>query len=500
MNTPTVTATPIPDRVLDFISDVSDSIFIDGKRQHSASGETIDCYDPGTGEVIAKIAQGRSEDVDRAVASATRAFDNHWRGMQPNARARCLYSLAELIDSNVEELAALETLDNGKPLTESTYIDMALAAEVLRYYAGWATKVHGDVLPVSPLVGSALAYTLREPLGVVGAIVPWNFPILLTSWKLGPALATGNSVVLKPSEMTSLTAVRLAELGIEAGLPPGVLNVVTGYGHEAGQALAEHNDVAKISFTGSTATGRTVLKASAGNLKQITLELGGKSPNIVFADADLDLAVQGSLLGIFMNQGQVCCAGSRAFVDERIHDEFLDRLATAAEELTVGHGLAEGTTMGPLVSAGQRDKVEGFIQSGKDEGATVVCGGTPQEGPGYFVSPTIFSNVQDSMRIAQEEIFGPVLSVLPFSGEDEVVTRANSSRYGLAAGVWTNDLRRAHTVAARLQAGTVWVNAYNMLDPTAPFGGVKESGFGRDLGADAVKAYTNSKTVWVGLD
>lgn len=500
MSTAGATAIYIPDVVRNFVSDVSDSIFIDGKRQRSTSGETIDCFDPGTGQVIAKIARGGKEEIDRAVASATRAFENHWRDMKPNARGRCLYTLAELIDINVEELAALESLDNGKPLTETMYIDMGLAAEVLRYYAGWATKVNGDVLPVSPLVGSALAYTLRQPLGVVGAIVPWNFPILLTSWKLGPALTAGNCVVLKPSEMTSLSAIRLAELGIEAGLPPGVLNVVTGYGHEAGQALAEHNDVAKISFTGSTATGRTVLKASAGNLKQVTLELGGKSANIVFADADLDLAVQGSLLGIFMNQGQVCCAGSRAFVDERIHDEYLDRLVAAAGELTLGHGLAEGTNMGPLVSAGQRDKVEGFIRAGKDEGATVVCGGTLIESPGYFVRPTIFSDVTDNMTIAEEEIFGPVLSVLKFSREDEVVTRANSSRYGLAAGVWTNDLRRAHTVAARLQAGTVWVNAYNMLDPTAPFGGVKESGFGRDLGGDAVKAYTNSKTVWIGMD
>ena len=500
MSTAGATAIYIPDVVRNFVIDVSDSIFIDGKRQRSASGETIDCFDPGTGQVIAKIARGGKGEIDRAVASATRAFENHWRDMKPNARGRCLYTLAELIDINVEELAALESLDNGKPLTEAIYIDMGLAAEVLRYYAGWATKVNGDVLPVSPLVGSALAYTLRQPLGVVGAIVPWNFPILLTSWKLGPALTAGNCVVLKPSEMTSLSAIRLAELGIEAGLPPGVLNVVTGYGHEAGQALAEHNDVAKISFTGSTATGRTVLKASAGNLKQVTLELGGKSANIVFADADLDLAVQGSLLGIFMNQGQVCCAGSRAFVDERIHDEFLDRLVAAAGELTLGHGLAEGTNMGPLVSAGQRDKVEGFIRAGKDEGATVVCGGTLIEAPGYFVRPTIFSDVTDNMTIAEEEIFGPVLSVLKFTREDEVVTRANSSRYGLAAGVWTNDLRRAHTVAARLQAGTVWVNAYNMLDPTAPFGGVKESGFGRDLGGDAVKAYTNSKTVWIGMD
>jgi len=490
----------IPAPIETFLKGAADSILIHGKRTPALAGETIDTYDPATGQVIARIARGRREDVDRAVASARRAFDEVWRDMKPVARARALLGLAELVEQNADELATLETLDNGKPLSESMYVDLAYAAEVLRYYGGWATKITGDVLPVSPAVGSAFAYTRREPLGVVGAIVPWNFPLLLTTWKLGPALATGNTVVLKPSEMTSLSALRLAELALEAGLPPGVLNVVTGYGPEAGQALAEHDDVSKISFTGSTATGRKILQASVGNLKQVTLELGGKSPNIVFADADLAAAVEGTFLGIFMNQGEVCCAGSRVYVDASIHDEYLDRLSTATRGIRLGHGLAEGSDMGPLVSADQQKRVTAFIDSGKAAGATVVCGGEAMTGPGYFVAPTIFSNVRDDMQIAREEIFGPVLSVMPFTSEDEVVTRANASRYGLAAGVWTKDLRRAHTVAARLEAGTVWINAYNMIDPTAPFGGFKESGFGRDLGADALHGYTHTKSVWVGLD
>ncbi len=498
--TATVETFVVPDNVQQFVKCSEKSILIHGKREESSSGQFIDNYDPGTGQVIGRLARGNLEDIDRAVGSARRAFDAGWRDLKSGARARCLLTLADLIDENVEELATLETLDNGKPIAESMYIDLAMTAEVFRYYGGWTTKFAGSVLPVSPTVGSAFAYTRQEPLGVVGAIVPWNFPALLLSWKLGPALAAGNTVVVKPSELTSLSTIRLAGLALEAGIPPGVLNVVTGLGGEAGQALAEHGGVAKVTFTGSTATGRKILAASVGNLKQVTLELGGKSPNIVFADADLDSAVQGAFLGIFMNQGQVCCAGSRAFVEASIYDDFLDRLSSAASRINLGHGLAEGSDMGPLVSASQRQRVLDFIESGTAEGATVVCGGGAPLGNGYFVSPTIFTDVEDKMAIAQEEIFGPVLSVLPFTSEAEVITRANASRYGLAAGVWTQNLRRAHGVAAALEAGTVWINSYNMIDPSMPFGGYKESGFGRDLGADAMRSYTQTKSVWVGLD
>jgi aldehyde dehydrogenase (NAD+)/phenylacetaldehyde dehydrogenase len=489
----------VPAEVEKFIATAADSIVVDGERRPALSGRTIDSFDPGTGLPLASIAAGEAADVDAAVVSAQSAFDESWGRLQPAARSRLLGDFASLIESHAEELAVLETLDAGKPLTEALYIDAAYTAETIRYYAGWATKLHGDVLPVSPAVGEAFVYTRREPLGVVGAIVPWNFPMLITSWKIGPALAAGNTVVLKPSEMTSLTAIRLAELALEAGLPPGTLNVVTGYGPDAGQALAEHHGVAKLTFTGSTATGRRIVNASAGNLKQLSLELGGKSPNIVFADADLDAAVPGTFTGIFLNQGEVCCAGSRAYVEAPVYDEFVERLSGAAGKIRLGHGLADGTDMGPLVSAGQRDRVLGYIDSGLSEGARpTTSGAAPADG--YFVAPTIFTGVADSMTIAREEIFGPVLSVLRFESEDDVLGRANASRSGLAAGVWTNDLRKAHRMAAALQAGTVWINAYNMMDPTAPFGGFKESGFGRDLGVDAVRSYTHPKTVWVGLD
>ncbi len=493
----------MPPALAAFVDSTHRSIVIGEERHEARSGETIEVRDPGTGEVIGQIAAGGAEDVDLAISEARRAFEEEWRDTKPAARERALLALADLVEVNAEELAMLETLDVGKPLTESLYVDLHYAAASLRYFAGWATKLSGDVHPVSPPVGDALVYTRREPLGVVGAIVPWNYPMLFYTWKVGPALAAGNTVVIKPSEFTSLTAIRFAELALEAGIPPGVVNVVTGYGSEAGQALIDHPGISKISFTGSTATGRRILAASANTMAKVTLELGGKSANIIFPDADIDAAVQGALLGIFLNQGQVCAAGSRLFVHPAIHKEVVDAIVEEAKGIVLGHGLAPDTQMGPLVSDVQLGRVAGLVDSGREQGATVVCGGQRPGGDlagGYFMQPTVFTDVKDDMRIAREEIFGPVLSVFSFEEEDEVVARANASRYGLVAALWTNDLKRAHRVAANLEAGTVWVNAYNILDPTTPFGGYKDSGIGRDLGLEAMHSYTQTKSVWVNLD
>jgi aldehyde dehydrogenase (NAD+) len=493
----------IPAELKTFLDGTHESIVIAGQRREARSGATIDVRDPATGGVIGRIAAGGADDVDLAVTEARRAFEEDWRDSMPATRERLLLDLADLIEANADELAMLESLDVGKPLHEAQCIDLHYAATSLRYFAGWATKLCGEVTPVSPPVGEALVYTRREPLGVVGAIVPWNLPLVFYTWKAGPALATGNTVVIKPSEFTSLTAIRFAELALEAGFPPGVVNVVTGFGGEAGQALIDHPGVAKISFTGSTATGRKILAASANTMSRVTLELGGKSANIIFPDADLDAAIQDALLAIFVNQGQVCTAGSRLFVHPSVHDEVVGAIVDEAEGIVLGHGLAPDTQMGPLVSDGQLTKVTGLVESGTTQGATLACGGECPGGDlagGYFIRPTVFTDVKDDMRIAREEIFGPVLSVLSFEDEDEVVARANASPYGLAAGVWTNNLKRAHRVAARLEAGTVWVNAYNVVDPSTPFGGYKDSGLGRDLGLEAMHGFTQTKAVWVNLD
>lgn len=485
-----------------FLGESEASIIIDGESTTAADGGTIETSDPANGTVLATLSAGGAADVERAVSSATRAF-LHWQELSAAARGRLLNDVADSLDEHAEELATLETLDNGKPLTESLYLDVSLAAQVWRYFAGWCTKLAGETPPVSPPVGQAFVYTRREPLGVVGAIVPWNFPLLIASWKAAPALAAGNTVVLKPSELTSLTAVRLAQLAVEAGLPPGVLNVVTGYGVEAGQALIDHPEVAKISFTGSTATGRKIVMASAGNLKKLSLELGGKSANIVFPDADLTAAAEGALTGIFLNQGEVCCAGSRLFVHRDVHDQLVSELETAAKSLTLGHGLADDTEMGPLISAAHLQRVEDYVHGAQKSGATLVCGGERPGGAleqGHFLTPAVFTDVTDDMPIAVEEVFGPALAVLPFDNDDEVIRRANTSDYGLAAGIWTTDVKRAHRTAHAMQAGTVWVNLYNMIDPSAPFGGYKASGYGRDLGLESLLGYTQNKSVWIGLD
>ena len=476
-------------------------LLIDGKWVEAHSGKRFEVLNPANGRALTTVAEGDKADIDLAVRAARKAFDQIWSKTRPAERQRLLWKVGDLILENADELAELESLDNGKPIRESRNVDIPMAAEVFRYYAGWATKIHGETIPVN---GPFFNYTLREPLGVVGQIIPWNFPLLMASWKVAPALACGNTSVLKPAEQTPLTALRLGELVLEAGLPEGVLNIVTGFGPTAGAALTEHMDVDKIAFTGETTTGRIIMKACAeSNMKRLSLELGGKSPNIVFADADLDTAVRGSFTGIFFNQGQVCCAGSRLFIEESAHDQFMEKLVGRVQAIKQGDPLDPDTTMGPQVSREQMDKVVSYLEIGKKDGATVAVGGNrsklAEETGGYFVEPTVFDRASNQMRIAREEIFGPVLTTIPFREIEEVVREGNDTLYGLAAGVFTRDVKKAHRVAAALKAGTVWVNTWNVFDPASPFGGYKTSGFGRELGMHALELYTQIKSVWVDI-
>jgi aldehyde dehydrogenase (NAD+) len=465
------------------------------------SGHAFDTVNPATGEVLTQVAEANQKDVDSAVLAARKAFDEvggPWRKMSASERGKILWRIGDLVEKNIEELAELETLDNGKPIFESRYVDMPMVADVFRYYAGWATKIHGETVNT---FNNAFTYTLREPVGVVGAIVAWNFPLLLASWKLGPALACGNTVVLKPAEQTPLTALRFGELALEAGLPAGVLNIVTG-GPETGAALVKHPGVDKVAFTGSTSVGREIMRNAADTLKRVTLELGGKSPNIVFADSTMDSAVKGALNGIFYGKGEVCCAGSRLFVEKKVEDEFLGKLVEFSKKLKLGDPLDPKTRLGAIVSEKQMSTVLDYIEAGKAEGAKLLAGGkraSVNGDHGYFIEPTIFGGVRNDMKIAQEEIFGPVLATLSFESIEEVAELANKNIYGLAAAVWTNDVKKAHQLSRRLKAGTVWINTYGVMDAALPFGGYKQSGFGRELGMPAIEHYTELKTVWMNL-
>jgi phenylacetaldehyde dehydrogenase len=475
-------------------------MLIGGKWVEAASGKTFETLNPATGEILALVAEGDREDIDRAVKAARKAFEEGpWPEMPPAERGRLLWKLADLIDEHKEELAELETLDNGKPVFFSRIVDVPSTVDAFRYFAGWTTKVEGSTIPTSAPGGKFFAYTLREPVGVVGQIIPWNFPLIMASWKLAPALAVGCTVVLKPAEQTPLTALRLGELFAEAGFPDGVVNVVPGFGETAGAALAAHHDVDKIAFTGSTEVGKLIVAASTGNLKKVSLELGGKSPNVIFSDADLSCAIPGSANAIFFNQGQCCTAGSRLFVHQKIFDQVIDGVAQEAKKFRVGPGMDPATNLGPLVSQEQLDRVCRYLDSGTKDGAKAVVGGHKIGRAGYFVEPTVLVDVKPQMKVVREEIFGPVVTAIPFNEPSEVISFANDTPYGLAAAVWTRDLSQAHRMAAKLRAGTVWINCYNVFDSALPFGGFKQSGWGCEMGSAALDLYTEVKSVCARL-
>ena len=471
--------------------------FIGGKWVPAASGKTFETIHPATEEVICEVAEGDKADVDAAVDAAREAFDNGpWSKMDARDRGALMYKLADLIAEEADELAALETLDNGKPITDSRTADIPLVIDTLRYYAGWADKIQGATIPVR---GEYFTYTRREPMGVVGQIIPWNFPALMVAWKWGPALAAGCTIVMKPAEQTPLTCLRMARLAQKAGIPDGVINVVPGYGPTAGDAIVRHPGVDKIAFTGEGTTAKIIQRNAAETMKRLTFELGGKSPNVIFSDADLESAIEGAHFGLYFNQGQCCCAGSRLFVEEKIHDEVIDRLREKNSERKVGDPFDTATQQGPQVDEAQFDKILKYVEYGKDDGAKMVSGGKRIGDKGYFIEPTLFTGVTDNMRIAREEIFGPVLSVLKFKNVDEIIRRSNDTNFGLAAAVWTRDVAKAHRYAKAVRAGTVWINCYDVFDAAAPFGGFKQSGIGRELGEAGLANYTELKTVTVSM-
>ena len=472
-------------------------LFIGGQWVPSQSGKTFETINPANEEVIASVAEGDAADVDLAAKAARKAFESGpWSTMDARDRGRLMYKLADLIEEEADELAALESLDNGKPIRDAKAADLPLTIDALRYYAGYADKIHGQTIPVR---GNYFTYTRKEPVGVVGQIIPWNFPMLMVAWKWGPALAAGCTIVMKPAEQTPLTCLRMARLAQKAGIPDGVINVVPGYGPTAGAAVVKHPGIDKIAFTGEGLTAQIIMREAASTLKRITFELGGKSPNIIYADSDLDAAAAGAHFGLYFNQGQCCCAGSRVYVEEKIHDKFLDKVAAMNKSRKLGNQLDPTTEQGPQVDKAQYDKIMKYIGIGKEQGATMISGGSRHGDKGFFVQPTLFSGVKDDMAIAREEIFGPVMSVLTFKDTDDIVARANNTSFGLAAAVWTRDVGKAHYLAKKIKAGTVWINCYDVFDAAAPFGGYKMSGMGRELGEEGLRAYTETKTVTVAM-